>query len=76
MYIDKAEIEQLEKQKRVHLINSLGGFKSVALVGTADENKKTNLAIFSSIFHIGAIPPLFERIFAQVHQSVILCEIF
>jgi flavin reductase (DIM6/NTAB) family NADH-FMN oxidoreductase RutF len=63
MYIDKAEIEQLEKQKRVHLINSLGGFKSVALVGTADENKKTNLAIFSSIFHIGANPPLIGMIF-------------
>ena len=52
MYIDKTEIEQLEKQKRVHLINSLGGFKSVALVGTADENKNTNLSIFSSFFQV------------------------
>jgi flavin reductase (DIM6/NTAB) family NADH-FMN oxidoreductase RutF len=63
MYIDKIEIGQLEKQNRVHLINSLGGFKSVALVGTADKNKNTNLSIFSSFFHIGANPPLIGMIF-------------
>lgn len=62
-YIDKQQIESLEKQKRVHLINSLGGFKSVALVGTADKNKNSNLAIFSSFFHIGANPPLIGMIF-------------
>ncbi len=61
--IDKTQIEQLEKQKRVHLINSLGGFKSVALVGTSDENRNTNLSIFNSFFHIGANPPLIGLIF-------------
>jgi flavin reductase (DIM6/NTAB) family NADH-FMN oxidoreductase RutF len=63
IHIDYNKILQLEKQKRVHLINSLGGFKSVALVGTSDENKNTNLAIFSSFFHIGANPPLMGMIF-------------
>lgn len=63
IYIDKNQIELLEKQKRVHLINSLGGFKSVALVGTADKYMNTNLAIFSSFFHIGANPPLIGMIF-------------
>jgi len=63
IHINKDQIEQLEKQKRVHLINSLGGFKSVALVGTSDENGNTNLAIFSSFFHIGANPPLIGIIF-------------
>lgn len=53
----------LEKQVRVHLINSLGGFKSVALVGTVNESGKENLAIFSSVFHIGANPPLIGLIF-------------
>ena len=61
--ITKNQIEQLEKQKRVHLINSLGGFKGVALVGTSDNNGTTNLAIFSSFFHIGANPPLIGMIF-------------
>ncbi len=61
--INAAELEKLDKQKQVHLINSLGGFKSVALVGTADENGNTNLSIFSSFFHIGANPPLIGMIF-------------
>ncbi len=53
----------LEKQNRVHLINSLGGFKSVVLIGTADAAGQTNLAVFSSVFHIGANPPLIGLIF-------------
>ena len=56
-------ILEMEKQKRVHFINSLGGFKSVALVGTADKQGKTNLAIFSSVVHLGAHPPLIALIF-------------
>jgi flavin reductase (DIM6/NTAB) family NADH-FMN oxidoreductase RutF len=57
------EILAMDKQKRVHFINSLGGFKSVALVGTATKNGATNVAIFSSLFHIGANPPLIGLIF-------------
>jgi len=63
IHIDKYQIEQFEKQKRVQLINSLGGFKSVSLVGTSDNNGAVNLAIFSSFFHIGANPPLIGLIF-------------
>ena len=57
------EIMAMAKQQRVHLINSLGGFKSVALVGTSDSLGNENLAIFSSFFHIGANPPLIGMIF-------------
>ena len=53
----------LEKHERAHLINSLGGFKSLALVGTSDSKRNTNLAVFSSIFHVGANPPLIGMIF-------------
>jgi flavin reductase (DIM6/NTAB) family NADH-FMN oxidoreductase RutF len=53
----------LDKNKRVQLINSLGGFKSVSLIGTSDLDGNENLAIFSSIFHIGANPPLIGLIF-------------
>ena len=56
-------ISEMEKQYRVHLINSLGGFKSVVLVGTADAQRNTNVAIFSSVFHIGANPPLMGLVF-------------
>ncbi len=53
----------IEKHERAHLINSLGGFKSLALVGTSDSKGNTNLAVFSSVFHVGANPPLIGLIF-------------
>jgi flavin reductase (DIM6/NTAB) family NADH-FMN oxidoreductase RutF len=56
--ITYAELMAMEQRKRAHLINSVGGFKSVCLIGTADNSGNTNLAIFSSIVHIGANPPL------------------
>jgi len=56
------DLIQMEQRKRAHLINSVGGFKSVCLIGTIDLKGQTNLAIFSSIVHIGANPPLISFI--------------
>lgn len=56
------EIMEMELRSRAHLINSLGGFKSIGLIGTKDAAGQTNLAIFSSIVHIGANPPLISFI--------------
>ncbi len=57
--MNRAEIDKLEKQFRINFINSLGGFKSICLIGTQDQNQNHNLAIFSSIVHVGSNPPLF-----------------
>ncbi|WP_333600375.1 flavin reductase family protein [Flavobacterium sp.] len=62
-HISLDAIMAMDKQERVHFINSLGGFKSVSLVGTVAKDGKTNLAIFSSLIHIGANPPLIALIF-------------
>ncbi|MCF2948216.1 flavin reductase [Paraglaciecola aquimarina] len=43
---------------RAKLVNSLSGFKSANLVGTADRHGQTNLAIFSSVIHLGSSPAL------------------
>jgi flavin reductase (DIM6/NTAB) family NADH-FMN oxidoreductase RutF len=51
-------INALESDKRRNLINSLGGFKSANLIGTTDGKGNHNLAIFNSVVHIGANPPL------------------
>lgn len=48
----------MEQRKRAQLINSISGFRSVALIGTIDMEGQTNLAIFNSIVHIGSNPPL------------------
>lgn len=58
MQLTYSDIMDMEQRKRAHLINSVGGFKSVCLIGTADNQGQTNLAIFSSVVHIGANPPL------------------
>jgi flavin reductase (DIM6/NTAB) family NADH-FMN oxidoreductase RutF len=53
---------EMEQRKRAQFINSISGFRSVALIGTTDTNGQTNLAIFSSIVHIGSNPPLLSFI--------------
>ena len=51
-------IPALEKRYRANLINSLGGFKSLVLIGTRHNEGTENLATFSSLFHLGADPAL------------------
>jgi flavin reductase (DIM6/NTAB) family NADH-FMN oxidoreductase RutF len=47
----------MEQRFRKTFINSISGFKSLQLVGTKNKDEATNLAIFNSIFHVGASPP-------------------
>ncbi len=58
MTYHSADLESLETRFRGNLINSLGGFKSLVLVGTTNTDGKENLAVFSSLFHLGANPAL------------------
>ncbi|RYY60748.1 MAG: flavin reductase family protein [Chitinophagaceae bacterium] len=53
------DILAFEQRYRAMFINSLGGFKSLTLIGSVNENNQANLAIFSSFFHLGANPALF-----------------
>lgn len=62
-HIDYEAIMAMEKQMRVNFINSIGGFKSVCLVGTQNDLNQINLAIHSSLVHIGSNPPLFGIVF-------------
>lgn len=55
------DLDNLEQRYRANLINSLSGFKSAVLLGTSD-GKTNNLAIISSVVHIGANPPLLGMI--------------
>jgi flavin reductase (DIM6/NTAB) family NADH-FMN oxidoreductase RutF len=52
------DLQQMEKLVRTNFVNSLTGFKSVCLIGTKSALGNTNLAIFSSIVHLGSHPPL------------------
>ena len=57
-YFSSSDILQMETRTRAAFINSLSGFKSASLIGTIATNGQTNLAIFSSVFHIGSNPAL------------------
>ncbi|MGM0525665.1 MAG: flavin reductase family protein [Pseudomonadota bacterium] len=48
----------MKNEHRVKFINSLSGFKSANLVGTSSRRNDDNLAIISSVIHLGANPPL------------------
>ncbi len=56
--IDQRELEVLGKRERTNLINSLSGYKSANLIGTINTQGQTNLALFSSVVHLGADPAL------------------
>ena len=55
---DRAALDALPRRERANFLNGLSGFKSANLLGTADANGRTNLALMSSVFHVGAAPPL------------------
>lgn len=57
-FYNQPAIESWERFYRANFINSLTGFKSVSLIGTVNEDKQTNLGVFSSIVHIGSDPAL------------------
>lgn len=52
------DIAQLPSRFRANLINSATGYKSCNLIGTKSSEGRSNLAIFSSVIHIGSSPPL------------------
>jgi flavin reductase (DIM6/NTAB) family NADH-FMN oxidoreductase RutF len=54
---------------RANLVNCLTGYKPAVLVGTANAEKQSNLALFSNIFHVGADPALLGYVQRPVGQS-------
>jgi flavin reductase (DIM6/NTAB) family NADH-FMN oxidoreductase RutF len=56
------DLVAMERRYRGNFLNSLGGFKSAVLVGTADFQGQCNLAIFNSLFHVGADPALWGMV--------------
>ncbi len=60
--ITEKELDQMEQRFRASFINSLTGFKSVALIGTKNKGSQENLAIFNSVVHLGSNPALIGMI--------------
>lgn len=48
----------MDRIRRLNIINSVTGIKPANLVGTRSPDGNSNLAIFSSVVHLGSNPPL------------------
>lgn len=56
--ITSTDIDAMEKLYRINLINSCSGYKSANLIATQSQEGLTNVAVFSSVTHLGSNPPL------------------
>ena len=75
-YFSSDQLSEMEISQRVHFINSLGGFKSVSLIGTSNYFEQTNFWISLKKFSkeisllIGCV--LFLLTFFPVHPTLLI----
>lgn len=60
--LDETAMNSMPQRFRAHFVNSLSGYIS--------PDGLTNLAIVSSMFHLGADPPLMGLTINQVHLGI------
>ena len=56
--VTTADLSEMEKVKRLNLVNSCTGYKSANLIATQSLEGINNLAIFSSVTHLGSNPAM------------------
>ena len=66
IHLKRQDFEELDHIFRINLINSCSGFKSANLIGTKSNDGTPNVAVFSSVTHLGSNPPLLGIIFRPV----------
>lgn len=57
-YISAEELDNFDHLYRINLINSCSGYKSANLLGTKSVDGIENVAVFSSVTHIGSNPAM------------------
>lgn len=63
MHLTNPQIQGLERIYRLNLINSITGIKPANLIGTKSKDDVANVAIFSSVVHLGSNPALIGMVF-------------
>ena len=56
--LSKEDFDDLQKFYRINLINSCTGYKSANLIGSISKDGVENVAVFSSITHLGSNPAM------------------
>ena len=68
MHFTEEDIKGLNRIKRLNLINSITGVKPANLIGSISSSGQTNLAIFSSLVHLGSNPALIGFVLRPQHE--------
>ncbi len=63
IHFNRKDVKGLKHVYKINLINSCSGFKSANLIGTKSNAGTTNVAVFSSVTHLGSNPPLLGVVF-------------
>lgn len=58
IHFSHEDINQFHHIYRINLINSCSGYKSANLLGSKSKDGIENVAVFSSVTHIGSNPPM------------------
>ncbi|MDT0642436.1 flavin reductase [Zunongwangia sp. F363] len=66
-HITAGDIKGMEKIFRLNLINSCTGYKSANLIATKSRNNLVNVAVFSSVTHLGSDPALLGFVTRPTH---------
>lgn len=67
--LDRTSIEQLDKHFKINLVNSITGTKSANLIATTNHQGIDNVAVFSSVTHLGSSPALIGFFLRPSHET-------
>ncbi|TDQ31116.1 flavin reductase family protein [Zeaxanthinibacter enoshimensis] len=68
MNLNKVQIAAMDRIRRIKILNGISGIKPVNLIGTVSASGNTNLAVFSSVVHLGSDPALLGFIMRPVGE--------
>ena len=66
LHLRRQDFDDLDHVYRINMMNSCSGFKSANLIGTKSNDGTPNVAVFSSVTHLGSNPPLLGIVFRPV----------
>lgn len=58
MHLTRKELDDLNRIYKINFVNSITGYKSANLIATKSKEAITNVAVFSSVVHLGSAPPI------------------
>lgn len=69
MHLTKEQIASTDRIRRLNIINSISGIKPANLIATKSNDGFPNVAIFSSVVHLGSDPALLGFVLRPQHEK-------